>query len=64
MIETSTPLKNEIDFNQMQFMTDDLISQENENDYYNSIKPNLDRLIKNPSEKVVTQILEFSKSIK
>jgi hypothetical protein len=63
MIETSTPLKNEIDFNQMQFMTDDLISQENENDYYNSIKPNLDRLIKNPSDKVIDQILEFSKSI-
>jgi Holliday junction resolvase RusA-like endonuclease len=63
MIETSTPLKNELDINQIQFMTDDLISQENENEYYNSIKPNLDRLIKKPSDKVIEQILAFSKSI-
>lgn len=63
MIETSTPLKNELDINQIQFMTDDLISQENENEYYNSIKPNLDRLIKSPSDTVIEQILAFSKSI-
>jgi hypothetical protein len=63
MIETSTPAVNDINDNENKIMSNDLISEVSENSFYNSIKPNLNKLLKTPSDKIISKILDFSKTI-
>jgi hypothetical protein len=63
MIETSTPAVNDINDNENKIMSNDLISEVSENSFYNSIKPNLNKLLKTPSDKIISKILDISKTI-
>jgi hypothetical protein len=63
MIEISTPSSNSI------FKTESTPTEsqkelsEDENEFYNMIKPLLNQIVKEPAEKIVRNILAFSKSI-
>ena len=63
MIEIITPSSNSI------FKTESLPDEgqhamsESENKFYEMIKPSLDQIVKEPAEKAVQNILDFSKSI-
>ena len=61
MIETVTPTSNSILDNE----TDEIMSvfTESEIDFYESIKPSLNQLAKNPSSESVQNILNISKSL-
>jgi hypothetical protein len=61
MIETVTPTSNSILDNE----TDEMMSvfTESEIDFYESIKPSLNQLAKNPSSESVQNILNISKSL-
>ena len=63
MMETSTQSVNDISNNDDEPMSNDLNLEVSEINFYNSIKHNLNKLVKNPSEKIINQILDFSKSI-
>ncbi|WP_200587550.1 hypothetical protein [Pedobacter segetis] len=63
MIKTSTPTSNPIsnkgieDFEMANSLNLDILR------FYNTLKPSLNKYLKQPSDKVVQNILDFSKSL-
>jgi hypothetical protein len=62
MIETSTQSQIDITNNADEIMSSNLTFEVSEDNFYNSIKPNLNKITMNPSDKIINQILDFSKS--
>lgn len=63
MIEISTPSSNSISKTETSLDESQDELSENESAFYEMIKPTLNQIVKEPSEKVVQNILAFSKSI-
>lgn len=63
MIETSTPATNSLPKTKAEssFNADDL--GEDEQSFYSSIKSDLNTLARNPAEKTISRILDYSKSL-
>lgn len=63
MIETSTPNLNLTSNNNLEDPEIVTFFEENIDKFYNSLKPSLNKLMKQPSIKSIENILNFSKSI-
>ncbi|MBC7654631.1 MAG: hypothetical protein H7098_09195 [Oligoflexus sp.] len=63
MIETTTPNLNFTSNNNLEDPEMITFSEVNINKFYDALKPSLNLLIKQPSEKVIVNILNFSRSI-
>jgi hypothetical protein len=63
MIETTTPNLNFTSNNNLEDPEMITFSEVNINKFYDALKPSLNLLIKQPSEKVIDNILNFSRSI-
>lgn len=63
MIEISTPSSNSISKTETSLDESQDGLSENETAFYEMIRPTLNQIVKEPSEKVVQNILAFSKSI-
>ncbi len=63
MIETSTPTTNSLqnDMVQSNATTEDL--GEEEQSFYDSIKKNLNTIVRTPGKDVIARILKYSKSV-
>jgi len=63
MIETYTPNLNLTSFNNLEEPEMIAFSEVNIDKFYNALKPSLNKLVKQPSDKVIENILNFSRSI-
>lgn len=63
MIETATPTTNLICNNEPETEEMNFKFSEEETKFYESIQPVLNKLVKQPSEKTIQNILKFSRSL-
>ncbi|MEO5910691.1 MAG: hypothetical protein ABIP95_07365 [Pelobium sp.] len=63
MIETSTPTTNSICNNETEIEEMNFKLSKEEIAFYESIQPALNKLVKQPSEQAIENILKFSKSL-